>query len=186
MSCGSFGQGLLMGLSNYGSSTYGYGGGYGSYDYLLDPNYAIAQTYAQQNYFNSVGNSIAKMSISQVENEEEEEYLQFKKYNKKNDGSDYSKSEWRAMKGEAIKNIKNSDCSENRNISNSGNLESKRCKKLMASDNTHCNGSGKCSRCNGKGRYFDSSYGYSGWIDPCQYCKGTGKCPSCNGTGYIK
>ena len=62
-SCGSFGQGFLAGMSGMGG--YGSFGGYGvnSYnnggnmDYLLNPNYAVAQTIAQQNQYNQMFSS---------------------------------------------------------------------------------------------------------------------------------
>lgn len=53
-------------------------------DYLLDPNYAVAQVAAQ----------------------ERAEYENFARYIKKADGSDYSIDEWRALQGEAILKMK--------------------------------------------------------------------------------
>lgn len=87
VSCGSFGEGLLAGLGNMGG--YGYGGNSyitpssgGNMNYLLDPNYAVAQTMAQQQQYNQVFNSIAQQSVNQVLSEEEQEYQTFCKYNK--------------------------------------------------------------------------------------------------------
>ena len=69
--------------------------------------------------------------------------------------------------------------------SSSSSYSSKRqCLKMMASDNAHCNGSGVCSRCNGKGHYYDNTFGLNKLVDPCVTCGGSGKCPSCGGTGY--
>ena len=69
VSCGSFGEGLLAGLGNMGG--YGYGGNSyitpssgGNMNYLLDPNYAVAQTMAQQQQYNQVFNSIAQQSVN--------------------------------------------------------------------------------------------------------------------------
>lgn len=53
----------------------------------------------------------------------------------------------------------------------------------------HCNGSGRCSTCGGKGLMSDgfgsqikcSDCSYTG---KCRFCKGTGKCDRCGGTGY--
>ena len=59
---------------------------------------------------------------------------------------------------------------------------SRRCKKIHAQDNAHCGGSGVCSKCNGNGKYFDTSYGNSRWVS-CTYCGGSGRCGSCGGTG---
>lgn len=54
-SCGSFGEGFLAGIGNMGGYSYG-GNSYmatanaGNMNYLLDPNYAVAQTmYNPQN-----------------------------------------------------------------------------------------------------------------------------------------
>lgn len=51
-----------------------------------------------------------------------------------------------------------------------------------------CHGSGKCSKCNGKGKYYsDGHYGpNSSTLDryvKCDRCSGSGKCSYCNGTG---
>ncbi len=67
--------------------------------------------------------------------------------------------------------------------SNTVSNSRKKCMKLSASDNAHCNGSGVCSRCNGDGKYYDTSFGLSKWVD-CKTCGGSGECPSCDGTGY--
>lgn len=56
------------------------------------------------------------------------------------------------------------------------------CTKLYPSDNAHCNGSGICAQCNGKGWYRGSMYGDDN-IYECFACGKTGKCPSCGGTG---
>lgn len=56
------------------------------------------------------------------------------------------------------------------------------CTKLYPSDNAHCNGSGICALCNGKGWYRGSMYGDDN-IYECFACGKTGKCPSCGGTG---
>lgn len=169
-SCGSFGQGFLTGLGNMG----GYGGGYGGYvapsggsmDYLLDPNYAISQVAAQ----------------------EEREYQTFSQFNKKPDGSSYSKNEWRSMKGEAIRSMNSGSSSSSYGGSSSSGVStlsssSHLCRKTNVSDMAHCNGTGVCQRCNGNKRYYDTSLGSGRWVDPCSVCGGTGKCPSCNGRG---
>lgn len=174
-SCGSFGEGLLMGLGSMGSySGYssGYGGvGYtstgGNMNYLLDPNYAMQQ----------------------VLSAEEQEYQTFSTYNKKSDGSNYSKNEWRTMKGQAIQNSKSSSSlssgySSSGSSSSSTSSSTKRCRKTSATDIAHCEGTGVCQKCNGKGRYYDTSFGTGKWVDPCGICNGSGKCPSCNGKGY--
>lgn len=197
-SCGSFGEGMLAALSGYGG---GYGG-YASYgglgavsssgnlDYLLDPRYAMAQTAAEQAQFNRVASSIAQTTVTQVLSEEEQQYQEFCKYNKKADGSNYTKDEWHAFVGQAIQYSKSKDSSgkisttTSNGFSSSATSSSRRCMKLTATDLAHCNGNGKCTRCNGKGRYYDTSYGNAHWVDPCNICGGNGKCPSCHGKVY--
>ena len=169
-SCGSFGEGLLMGLGNMGS----YGGGYnyysaptgGNMNYLLDPNYAMSQVAAQ----------------------EEQEYQNFSRNSKKPDGSSYTKNEWRTMKGQALQNMNNGNTSSDYGGSSSSESVSsssspRKCRKTSVSDMAHCNGSGICQRCNGDKRYYDTSFGNGRWVDPCIVCNGTGKCPSCGGKG---
>ena len=46
----------------------------------------------------------------------------------------------------------------------------------------YCNGTGRCSTCNGKGVKFNS---YSGHDDTCPGCNGSGKCRICYGTGRL-
>lgn len=196
VSCGSFGEGLLAGMSGMGG--YGYAGGYtpsaynsgGNMNYLLDPNYAMAQTMAQQNQYNQVFNSIAAQTVNQVNAKEEQEYQNFCKYNKKSDGSNYTKNEWRALVGAAIQESKgrttSSSTTSSRNTNrsySSSSSNSSICLKSSAADIAHCNGNGVCAKCNGKKKYYDTSYGVSHWVDPCVTCNGTGKCPSCHGTG---
>ena len=55
----------------------------------------------------------------------------------------------------------------------------------------HCNASGRCSTCGGRG-LMSTGFGsqtkcsYCNGSGKCQYCKGTGKCDRCNGTGTRK
>lgn len=67
--------------------------------------------------------------------------------------------------------------------SNTSTSTVKTCLKLSATDDTHCNGMKVCSKCNGKKAYWDNSFGYRHYVDPCMICGGSGKCPSCGGTG---
>lgn len=169
-SCGSFGEGLLMGLGNMGS--YGGGSNYysaptgGNMNYLLDPNYAIMQVSAK----------------------EEQEYQNFSRNFKKSDGSSYSKNEWRALQGQALQEMNSGGSSSSysggsSSTSTSSSSPSRQCRKVSSSDMAHCNGTGVCQRCNGNKRYYDTSFGNSRWVDPCTACGGTGKCPSCGGRG---
>lgn len=54
---------------------------------------------------------------------------------------------------------------------------SRKCTKLSAIDDAHCNGNGVCSKCNGNKKYFENGR----LIDPCVVCGGSGICPSCHG-----
>ena len=94
-SCGSFGESFLAGLTNMGGGYGVYGVGIGATAYtntsyttggninqLLDPNLAVQQVLAQ----------------------EDQDYQAFCRFNKKADGSNYSKTEWRIMQGQAIQN----------------------------------------------------------------------------------
>lgn len=191
-SCGSFGEGLLAGLSGMG----GYGG-FGGYntaaysgnrnmDYLLNPNYAIAQVAAQQQY-NQVFNAIATQTVNEVNVKEEQEYQAFCRSGiKKADGTNYTKQEWRALVGQSIQDANSNSSTKVSGTSshNTGTTSSSShiCRKLSASDLAHCNGNGKCPKCNGDKKYYDTSYGVARWVDPCVICKGSGKCPSCKGT----
>lgn len=179
-SCGSFGEGILAGLGNMGG---GYGYGYtvpqagGNMNYLLDPNYAVAQTMAQQQQYNQVFNNIAKQTVNQVQSQEELEYQQFCKYNKKSDGSNYTKSEWRAMKGQAIRNVSNggtaTPSSNGFRPSSNGTGSSKTCHI--------CHGTKKCWTCNGKRTYINP---LTNKREVCPNCT-NGWCSRCNGTGKI-
>jgi len=202
-SCGSFGEGMLAALSGYGSY-----GGYassnvfssvpsgGNMNYLLDPRYAMAQTLAEQQQYNQFFTATTQATAAQVNAEEEQQYQAFCQYNKKSDGSNYTKDEWRAFVGQAIVESKSgsysssstksttSRSSKSRNSSSSSSSTQRRCAKLTATDLAHCNGTGVCQLCNGKGRYFDTSFGNSRWVDPCSQCGGKGKCVTCGGKGY--
>lgn len=155
-SCGSFGDGLLAGIGNmggyggYGSSYVAPSGG-GNMNYLLDPNYAVAQTMAQQQQYNQVFNNIATQTVNQVLSEEEQEYQNSCKYNKRADGSNYAKSEWRALKGQAIQNMNSggsssSSCSSSYgHSSSSGSSSSTSCGKTCHI----CHGTKNCWTCRG-------------------------------------
>ena len=179
LSCGSFGEGLLAGMAGYGGTGF-YGGGYsssgyggGNMNYLLDPAYAMAQ----------------------VSNKQEQNYQEFSKYNKKADGSSYTRNEYNAMIAQAAYQSSSSSSSSSYSSSysssssssysgsSSSSSSSRTCQKQSATDIAHCNGNRICSKCNGKKKYSDTSFGISHWVDPCVNCNGTGKCPGCGGTG---
>lgn len=186
-SCGSFGEGFLAGIGNMGGYSYG-GNSYmatanaGNMNYLLDPNYAVAQTMAQQQQYNQVFNNIAQQSVNQVLSEEEQEYQTFCKYNKKADGTNYTKNEWRALKGEAIRNMNGGNTSvgsSNSTISGSGSS----IRTNSTSDKTcHiCHGTKKCWTCSGNRTYINP---LTNKRVACPNCT-NGWCSRCNGTGKI-
>lgn len=194
-SCGSFGEGMLMGLANATSSMGGYGytptssytpttsyvptttsASSGNLDYLLDPRYAIAQVQAQEEAeYQQAAAGFAQM------------------------GKTLTRQEYMAMKGAAIQQMNSSGgsgssggtsysshsgSSSSSRSSSSGSSVREHCTMSHVHDYMHCNGTGRCQRCNGRGRYTDSMFGQTVTHDPCNYCHGTGKCPSCHGTGY--
>ena len=187
VSCGSFGEGLLAGISNMGG--YGYGensyitpSSGGNINYLLDPNYAISQTMAQQQQYNQVFNSIAQQSVNQVLSEEEQEYQNFCKYNKKSDGSNYTKSEWRALKGQAIQNMNSGKASGASNSTNYNHSNSYNTNTSSGGKTCHiCHGTKKCWTCGGYQTYRNP---LTNKKVACPNCT-NGWCSKCNGTGRL-
>lgn len=187
-SCGSFGEAFLAGIGNmggyggYGSSYMAPSGG-GNMNYLLDPNYAVAQTMAQQQQYNQEFNNIAEQSVSQVLSEEEQEYQNFCKYNKKADGSNYTKSEWRALKGQAIQNMNSGDSSASSSSSSYGSSNSSGSSSSTHSGKTCyiCHGTKKCWTCGGYQSYINP---LTGKRIACPNCT-NGWCSKCNGTGKL-
>jgi len=161
-----------MGLTNIGNNGgYGsYGGSYtapsgsGNMDYLLDPNYAAAQVLSR----------------------EEKEFQTFSKYNKKADGSSYTKSEWLAMKGQAIMNMNNGSpvVSTGTTVSTSSSSSSSSTYSgSSSSDKTcyMCHGTKNCWTCYGKRQYINP---YTGKYITCPNCT-NGLCSKCGGTGKL-
>ena len=187
-SCGSFGEGFLAGIGNmggyggYGSSYVAPSGG-GNMNYLLDQNYAVAQTMAQQQQYNQVFNNIAKQTVNQVLSEEEQEYQNFCKYNKKADGSNYTKSEWRALKGQAIQNMNSGGSSVSPRSSSYGRSSSSGSSSSTSSGKTcHiCHGTKKCWTCGGNQTYINP---LTNKRVACPNCT-NGWCCRCNGTGKL-
>lgn len=187
-SCGSFGEGLFAGLVNMGG--YGFGGNSymtpssgGNMDYLLDPNYAVAQTMAQQQQYNQTFNNIAHQTVNQVLSEEEQEYQTFCKYNKKSDGSNYTKSEWQALKGQAIQNMNRGKTSGvNTNSTNCNRSNSTNTSSSSRGKTCHiCHGTKKCWTCGGNQTYINP---FTAKRIACPNCT-NGWCSRCNGTGKI-
>lgn len=187
ISCGSFSEGLLAGLGNMGG--YGFSGNSymtpssgGNMNYLLDPNYAVAQTMAQQQQYNQVFNNIAQQSVNQVLSEEEQEYQTFCKYNKKSDGSNYTKSEWRALKGQAIPNMNSGNTSGVNSNSTNYNRSNTTDANSSGGKTCHiCHGTKNCWTCGGNRTYINP---LTNKRVACPNCI-NGLCSRCNGTGKL-
>lgn len=162
----AFWYGVMQGLDQsmnssayYGGNTYNSSGYYntgGDMSYLLDPQY----------------------TIQQVENQNYQEYLQFNQYNKKYDGSSYTYDEYKAMQGEAIRQLKQEG---------SGNT---------TTTQTRTTTTKKCAYCSGNGETIQhesvATFGLDGPSKYCDICKksysyGTvhahHKCSHCGGSG---
>lgn len=79
----------------------------------------------------------------------------------------------------ASNGLNDSEMVKNRSSSINEVSSSRKCIKLFATDNAHCNGNGICSKCNGNKKYFENGR----WVAPCIICGGSGLCPSCHGVG---
>ena len=196
VSCGSFGQGLLEGLASYGLGGYS---GYSTYscntnseniDYLLDPNYAIAKTNSQIRELQQVSNYCMESAISQTNTKLESAYQTFRKYNKKPDGSDYSREEWTNMVGQALAEIKNEESTNSTptETTTTSNKRTSYYKEHYGQKRCNfCNGTGVCSSCDGKG-YFYSNFSNEKIICPNCYRKEDlplGICGHCFGSGEV-
>lgn len=65
-----------------------------------------------------------------------------------------------------------------------GSGKRKECRLTSVHDVKHCNGTGRCWKCNGEGSYHDNGQGIAKVVT-CKTCGGSGVCPSCGGTGYL-
>lgn len=149
--------GMVNGKRKYQGKN-GFGGCTSYYTYYVDSNFNITHT---QTLYSPYGSDTFYYTVEKGE-------VSIPKYSNESTSASYSNG--------GGYNV------SSRSNGNSNNGNSRLCKKLSASDKAHCNGSGDCQVCNGKGRYYSSSYGYSGWKD-CSHCNKSGKCPSCGGTG---
>ena len=178
-SCGSFGEGFLAGLGNFANTCYYPSASYTS---TSSSSYNSGTSALNRNYTSEL-NSLANQTIEQVYAQEENEYLNFKSQFKKADGSEYTKSEWRALKGEIYSQMNNNRNQSNNSVQNNSNVNasSKKC--------TTCNGSGRMPydtfpeqygldnsykvKCNECGKFFPKSWGHTHIT-----------CKSCHGKGY--
>ena len=150
------------------------------------------------NYVNTSLYQLANYSMTQVEQQWKQEEIQVKTgfastYRQLHGGKEPSAEEVQAAYNNYMQNKVNayktvqqaSSGMYDRELGITGSSStgttssSRKCMKLTATDNAHCNGNGLCSKCNGNKKYFENGR----WVDPCVICGGSGMCPSCHGTG---
>ena len=150
------------------------------------------------NYVNTSLSQLANYSMMQVEQQWKQEEIQVKTgfastYRQLHGGKEPSAEEVQAAynnymqtKVNAYKTVQQASSGMyDRELGITGSSStgttssSRKCMKLTATDNAHCNGNGLCSKCNGNKKYFENGR----WVDPCVICGGSGMCPSCHGTG---
>lgn len=183
ISCDTLMQGLV-GYGGYGGYQV-YPGGYArntSYDYLLDPNYAMMQYQAQKQQADAVNQQLINMSIQQAKAQEQQEYEAAKRANPY-----LTKEQWTAMKAQSYsmqqQEEHQSSGSSSRNSTSSSSSSSSTSSNYGYKDCTHCLGSGKCKTCNGTGLQ-DKGFGV-GKI-ACGVCiDHNGKCRWCQGKGKV-
>lgn len=175
--------------------------GQGNYNYPSMPQGVSLGSMSNAEFTNYVNTSLyqlANYSMMQVEQQWKQEEIQVKTgyastYRQLHGGKEPSAEEVQAAynsymqnKANAYKTVQQASSSMyDRELGISGSSSagstssSRKCMKLTATDNAHCNGNGLCSKCNGNKKYFENGR----WIDPCVICGGSGMCPSCHGTG---
>lgn len=173
----------------------------GSYNYPSMPQGKSLGTMSNAEFTNYVNTSLSQLanySMMQVEQQWKQEEIQVKTgfastYRQLHGGKEPSAEEIQAAynsymqnKANAYKTVQQASSGMyDRELGISGSSSagstssSRKCMKLTATDNAHCNGNGLCSKCNGNKKYFENGR----WIDPCVICGGSGMCPSCHGTG---
>ena len=148
------------------------------------------------NYENTSPYQLANYSMMQVEQQWKQEEIQVKTgfastYRQLHGGKEPSAEEIQAAydnyiqtKVNASKTVQQASSGmydRQLGISGSSSIRevssSRKCIKLSAIDDAHCNGNGVCSKCNGNKKYFENGR----LIDPCVVCGGSGICPSCHG-----
>lgn len=135
-SCAEILMGMAAGMSGYnpyGYSPYGYNNSFtpsysmGSMDYLLDPNYAIAQTQQQQAQMNNVQRQLMDVSVKQVEQQQYETYLLMT-----SGGTSLTYDEWKALAAQSAQENANSDYFKVMGNSN-GSLSSSQYRSIYSS-----------------------------------------------------
>ena len=175
--------------------------GQGTYNYPSMPQGKSLGSMSNAEFTNYVNTSLAQLanySMMQVEQQWKQEEIQVKTgfastYRQLHGGKEPSAEEAQAAYNNYMQNKVNayktvqqaSSGMYDRELGITGSSStgttssSRKCMKLTATDNAHCNGNGLCSKCNGNKKYFENGR----WVDPCVICGGSGMCPSCHGTG---
>ncbi len=162
VSCDSVLQGLATTMGGYGMGGYQVmPGGFvrnTSYDYLLDPRYALQQ----------------------VLNQEQQEYQAAKQYR-----PNLTLEQFRIEKGQAIQMMNSGGSSSSTSSSSSSSSSSNYSSSSSNSSGRMCQlcaGTGRCKTCEGKGYYYNPLNLSQTVL--CPNCHNhNGKCSSCSGTG---
>lgn len=173
----------------------------GSYNYPSMPQGVSLGSMSNTEFTNYVNTSLSQLanySMMQVEQQWKQEEIQVKTgfastYRQLHGGKEPSAEEVQAAydnymqtKVNAYKTVQQASSGmydRELGISESSSTRkassSRKCIKLSATDNAHCNGNGICSKCNGNKKYYEDGR----WVYPCVVCDGSGLCPSCHGAG---
>lgn len=148
-------------------------------------NYYSSHSYNQMNNLNNLLDP--QLATMQVNAQYYAEYQNFCTYNKKNNGDNYSFSEWLAIRGQLMQNSNNNPIGDHesnptsqlKGNSSSSNSTTADCPSLKVNNgNWYCANTGKCGMCNGTGSVSDG-FGQS-TKHKCTLCNGSGKCKYCS------
>ena len=150
---------------------------------------SLAAQMEQPGYFQAVQNNLMNLSIQQVQQEQQREYMEMRNVYLQM-GKDLTWNEFLAIKAEAYSMMKAEESG------NSGGYNSGTVNYGTSNTSTHgqkechlCRGTGICQTCNGSGVGRDNMFG-TGKHYECPNCylvngKRTGKCSACHGTGTV-
>ena len=153
------------------SSTNSFNSNTGNLDYLLNPNYAIMQTQQQLAQEQAIQQQLITASIKQVEQQEQQEYLQAKQFR-----PNLTIEQFKLEKAKAYQIMKEaesiSETSNHKNTDSSSSHSHQFCKR--------CSNTGVCPQCGGDGRLTDTMFGTGKSLtEKCGICGGSGRCPYC-------
>lgn len=150
---------------------------------------SLAAQMEQPGYFQAVQNNLMNLSIQQVQQEQQREYMEMRNAYLQM-GKDLTWNEYMAIKAEAYSMMKAEE------TGNSGGFNSGSNNHGSAHNSTHgdktchlCRGTGVCQTCNGSGIGRDNMFG-TGKHYECPNCylingKRSGKCSACQGKGTV-